>query len=47
MLLVNARHGAFHRFFDIQFVGGRWYAWYFRDIEAEDIDQVSKPDEVE
>jgi hypothetical protein len=42
MILVNAKYGAFHRFFDIQFVGGKWFAWYFRDLDANDVNDVNE-----
>jgi len=40
MLLQNAKAGAFHKYFDIQFVNGDWYAWFFKDVSGEDIDQM-------
>lgn len=33
MLRVNMRLKAFASFYDIQFVNGRWYAWYWEDVD--------------
>lgn len=47
MILVNARAGSFHKFFDIQFVGGKWYAWYYAPIEKSDfVDQPKNAGDV-
>lgn len=43
MLMVNARAGAFHKFFDIQFVNGNWIAWYYKQIENADVDSLTDP----
>jgi hypothetical protein len=41
--MVNARAGAFHKFFDIQFVNGNWIAWYYKQIENADVDSLTDP----
>lgn len=33
MLRNNARHGCYFPYFDIQFVQGYWYAFFFQSIE--------------
>ena len=42
MLKVNAKHGMQHIFRDIQFVEGRWYAW-FDEHEADVKDLENAP----
>jgi hypothetical protein len=37
MLLNNARSGFFHQYFDISFVSGRWYAWYYKAVGSDDV----------
>lgn len=44
MLLANARRGAFHKFTDIQFVDGYWYAWYYVELTNQDIESMSEGD---
>lgn len=34
MLETNIKFGKQFNFFDIQFVGGKWYAWYYLDITS-------------
>lgn len=41
MLMANSKAGAFHKFFDIQFVSGRWYAWYYAPVTDMDIEQMA------
>lgn len=31
MFLNNIKYRAYHRYFDIQFVNGKWYAFYIRE----------------
>jgi hypothetical protein len=40
MLLNNARSGFFHQYFDIQYVGGKWYAWFYREISSADVSNL-------
>lgn len=40
MLLNNARKAMFFHYFNIQFVNGKWYAWYFDEITSQDTAQV-------
>lgn len=35
MFKTNMRLGYFIQYFDIQFVNGKWYAWFYIDIELE------------
>lgn len=44
MLLANARAGAFHKFFGVQFVNGKWYAWYYAPVTDQDVEKMSAPD---
>lgn len=44
MLMANARRGAFHKFNDIQFVDGYWYAWYYAEVTNQDVEDMSEPD---
>lgn len=38
MLRNNAKLGGFVTYFDIQFVGQSWFAWYYLEIKsAEDL----------
>lgn len=32
MLLNNVKRGSFFPYFDIQFVNGKWFAWYFETV---------------
>ena len=34
MLRNNAKHAMFFKYFDIQFVNGRWYAWYILNLKT-------------
>lgn len=36
MVRNNARLGMFVKYFDIQFVNGEWFAWFFVEIDAND-----------
>lgn len=42
MMRVNARAGAFHKFFGIQFVNGSWFAWYYKKLETSDVEAMSR-----
>lgn len=33
MLLNNIKSGMFYKYFDIQFVKGKWYAFYFERMD--------------
>lgn len=35
MLRLNASRGKEYQFFDIQYVNGSWYAWYYEDVEQQ------------
>lgn len=37
MLKNNALNGTAYSYFDIQFVGGKWYAWFYRTAEEADL----------
>lgn len=37
MIMLNAKSGAWHKFFDIQYVDGRWFAWFYQEVTAEDL----------
>lgn len=39
MLLTNKRLGAWHNY-QIQFVEGRWYAWYHEEITRSNINEI-------
>lgn len=45
MLINNAKAGAFHRYFDIQFVQGQWYAWFFKEVGADDVSVLDESDQ--
>lgn len=34
MFLNNIKKGMFYKYFDIQFVKGKWYAFYFEKIDT-------------
>jgi len=36
MLSESSKRGRFYKFTDIQFVDGRWYAWFVDDIRLDD-----------
>ena len=42
MLMNNARTGYFHHYFDIQFVAGKWYAWYFKTVGSDDVQTLEE-----
>jgi hypothetical protein len=44
MLMNNAKSGFFHQYFDIQFVGGRWYAWFYREVGSDDVQTLEGAD---
>ena len=33
MLNLNASKGKEYKYFDIQYVNGVWYAWYYEDVK--------------
>jgi hypothetical protein len=35
MLKNNLKYGYFLQYFDISFVNGRWYAWFYVDVDLE------------
>lgn len=37
MIMINAKSGNWHKFFDIQFVAGKWYGWYYKEVDTADI----------
>lgn len=39
MLLNNRRLGAWHKY-DIQFVNGKWFAWFHEDITRADVNSL-------
>ena len=41
MLKNNARLYATVQYFDIQFVSGKWYAWYYEPITMEAVDDLA------
>lgn len=47
MLLNNSKTSTFFQYFDIQHVadpqGGYWYAWYFKDVNNDDIGNMEAP----
>jgi len=34
MFLNNIKSGMFYKYFDIQFVKGKWYAFYFEKLDT-------------
>ena len=36
MVKTNAKHGLTIRYFDIQKVDGKWFAWYYIDLDNTD-----------
>jgi hypothetical protein len=36
MLLQNAKDRLVHNYYSILYVGGRWYAWYYAEINNDD-----------
>jgi hypothetical protein len=41
MLLNNSKHGMWFKY-DIQFVNGKWYAWYHADVTSDNQDPIMK-----
>lgn len=36
MLLNNAKYRLVFNYYSIQFVGGRWYAWFYQEMANDD-----------
>ncbi len=41
MLLTNRKHGAWLRY-DISFVNGKWFAWYYADVVGTASDELMR-----
>jgi len=35
MLEINLKNQAMHKFFDIQYVNGYWYAWFYQEYNLQ------------
>lgn len=44
MLKTNAKYGMTINYFDIQFVDGKWYAWFYLPVTNETIKELSDGD---
>jgi hypothetical protein len=47
MIENNAKHGLTFKYFDIQYVQGAWYAWYYKKLDTlnkEDIEGLEDAD---
>ena len=44
MLLNNTNNATFYQYFDIQFVGGFWFAWFYKDVGQDDIKIIEEKD---
>ncbi len=42
MFKLNIRDGVRYDFFDIQFVKGNWYAWFYQKITEQNLDELSE-----
>lgn len=47
MIRNNAKLGMFIKYFDIQFVNGEWFAWYFVEIDPNEEMLKVQTEEVE
>jgi hypothetical protein len=45
MLLNNAKYSTFYEYVYIQFSDGNWYAWFYRDVDGDDIKAIETPAE--
>jgi len=43
MLLNNAKYSTFFEYVYIQFTEGNWYAWFYRDVDSDDIKVLETP----
>lgn len=47
MLLNNAKNSTFYEYTNMQWVpddnGGHWYAWYYRDVDTNDVKDLDTP----
>lgn len=47
MLQTNNNAGLTFHYFDIQFVNGYWFAWFYKDVDmlrSQDIEEISQED---
>lgn len=44
MFLTNKKFGAYIKYFDIQFVNGKWFAWFFIDDDESLVKTLSEGD---
>lgn len=42
MLLNNVKRGSFFPYFDIQFVNGKWFAWFFESVNNSETERIYK-----
>jgi hypothetical protein len=42
MIMNNAKHGLTFHYFDIQFVQGSWYAWFYKSLDKLDSQDVEE-----
>lgn len=42
MYLKNIQNSTWHKYFDIQNVDGKWYAWFFEELKSPDELEVLK-----
>jgi len=40
MLLNNIKRGMFIKYFDVQFVNGKWIAWFYSDADNEGLKNI-------
>ena len=40
MLASNLKDGITYKYFDIQYVKGSWYAWYYAEINQHNISEL-------
>lgn len=45
MVMNNAKSGMTFHYFDIQSVNGRWYAWYYKQLNTMDKQEVVELDQ--
>jgi len=42
MLMNNLKHGYFFKYYSIEFINGKWYAWYYAEADSKDMSNMVK-----
>lgn len=38
----NLKHGYFFKYYSIEFINGKWYAWYYAEADSKDMSNMVK-----